>query len=87
MSPRILVAFVGHIFHPLQNQSVPENHQLGQLLQNVHFLPVFSVDDDEEPKDLVDDGDNEKWEEDEPEEKECLTFLVPQLSTIGGNPA
>ena len=30
---------------------------------------------------------DENIEEDEPEEKECLTFLVPQLSTIGGNPA
>ena len=28
---------------------------------------------------------DENIEEDEPEEKECLTFFVPQLSTIGDN--
>ena len=30
---------------------------------------------------------DENIEEDEPEEKECLTFFVPQLSTIGDNHA
>ena len=31
------------------------------------FLPIFPVDNDEKPEDLVDECDNEQWEEDEPE--------------------
>ena len=70
MPPGVLVAFVGHIFHPLQNQSVPENHPRCQLKLKCKVLkPVFSVDDDKEPKDLVNDGDDKKWEEDEPEDE------------------
>ena len=69
MPPGILVAFVWHILHPLQNQTISENHPRGHLDRDEKILPVFSVDNDEEPKDLVDDGDNEKWEEDEPEDE------------------
>ena len=29
----------------------------------------MSVDNDKEPEDLVDDGDDEKWEEDKPEDE------------------
>jgi len=29
----------------------------------------LSVDNDKEPEDLVDDGDDEKWEEDKPEDE------------------